>query len=322
MKISTICFILLVFLLAGAVSATTPDNETLKHPADDESHTELKASVISDDALKASQTTTSSPAKAKVTLKAPDVRMYYKDGKKFTVTVKDQSKKAVKNVKVKITINGQAYTKTTDSKGKATVNLNLKSGTYSALTSFQGSSKYEKASIKSTITVKSTVKAGDFSKYYTSKSPYSAKFYDKKGKLLKDASVKFKINSKTYSLKTSSKGVAKLNIDLKPGKYTITLTNTPTSESVTKTVTINSILQTKDMTVTQKSNSSFTVKVLNSYGKVSPNKKVTLTVNGSTFTVKTNNEGIAAHAINLLPGKYTITTQYGGLKNTNTITVN
>ncbi len=348
MKINTICFILLFFFMISAVNAADNNNETLESinqidtnvhvdkvhedalQAKSDTNEVISKSVESENTFSAIKNKTTSSAtekttlssKAKVTMKAPDVKMYYKDGSKFKVTLKDSSKKVIKNKKIKITINGATYTKTTDKKGIATLSLTLKSGTYKVVSTFEGTSSYAKQSVKSTVTIKSTIKCSDFSKYYKNTAKYSSKFYDQKGKLLKNTAIKFKLNSKSYSVKTDKYGVGKLAIDLKPGKYSISSINSKTSETVTKTVTIKSIIETKDLTMKEKDGSKFSVKILNSYGKVSPNKKVTLKVNGKTYTPKTNKNGIATQVIDLSAGKYTITTEYNGLKNTNKIIVN
>ena len=345
-KINTICFIFLLFLLIGVASAAEMDNETLqqtiKQPEDkicqiaSDSPDELLASPQNMEKLESSvdkekleagkskkaYASLITDSKLKVNINAPDVKMHYKDGSKLTVTVKDELKNAVKKSKVKITIDGKTYTKTTDSNGKASINLNLKSGKYAVTTTFDETKNYHKKSVKSTVTIKSTIKCDDMTKYYKNKASYYSKFYDKKGRLLKGTSIKFKLNSKSYTVKTDKKGVGKLAIDLKPGKYSISSMNSKTSETITKSITVKTLLETKDLTMNESDGSKFSVKVLNSKGKVSPNKKVTLKVNGKTYTPKSNSQGIASQTIDLPAGKYTITTEYEGLMNTNHITVN
>lgn len=338
-KINTICFIFLLFFMICAVSAADNENETLQSIEQPDPNQDLsklsvenvdeniiisstsdeKLSVVNENntILKA----TSTVKKEKVTLKAPDVKMHYKDGTKFKVTIKDKNKKAINKAKIKITINGKSYSKTTDSKGTASIDLNLNSGSYTAVTSFAATNKYEAQSIKSKITIKSTIKCSDFTKYYTNKAAYYSTFYDKKGKLLKDTAVKFKLNSKTYSVKTSAKGVGKLNVDLKPGKYSVSVINSKTSETIKKTITIKTIIETKDLTMNEGDKKKFTVKILNSNGKLSPNKKVSIKVNGKTYTKTTNKTGIASLDINLKAGNYSITTEYLGIKHTNKIVV-
>lgn len=327
-KINAICFVFLLIFLISAVSAADNENKTLQQTQLDSQENLCTVNAENLDELKATNTqpqltsSASKVTKEKVTLSAPNVKMYYKDGSKFKVTLKDSKKKAIKNAKIKIVINGVTYNKATDSKGIASINLNLKSGNYAVQTTFDGTSRYEKTNTKSTVTVKSTIKCGDLTKYYKNTASYSATFYDKKGKLLKNTNVKIKLNNKLYTIKTNSKGVAKLAIDLKPGKYNLIATNSKTTESVTKTVTIKSLIETRDLTFNESDTGKFNVKILNSNGKLSPNKKVTIKIDGKTHTKTTNNKGIATLNLNLNSGKYKITTEYSGIKSTNKITVN
>ena len=322
-KINTICFIFLFFFLICAVSAASNENETIKSVDLAQDTSRLCAEEISEKLEMSSETQklTATSVKENVSLTAPDIKMYYKDGSKFKVTLKDKNKKAIAKAKIKITIDGKSYEKVTDSKGKCSIELNLKSGSYTVLTSFAGTSKYNSKSIKSTVTIKSTIKSSDFSKYYKNSAAYYATFYNQKGKLLKNSPSKFKINSKTYSVKTNAKGVGKVAIDLKPGKYSINAINSNTSESVSKTVTIKSLIESSDLTLKDGDSGKFNVKILNSYGKPSANKKVKITVNGNTYTKTTNKSGIAILDVKLSSGKYNITTEYNGLKSVNHITV-
>ncbi len=337
------CFIILLFLLIGAVSASNSDNETLQKTVDQpndnisqpncedtltlsQNTEKLERNVNPDNAIKSklvhSIVPATASAKTKVTLKAPDVKMYYKDGSKFIVTLKNPSKKPIAKATIKITIDGKTYAKTTNSNGKVSMDLNFKSGKYTVTTTFDGTKTYEKKSVKSTVTIKSTIKCSDMTKFYKNKAAYYSTFYDKKGKVLKEAKVKFTLNSKTHTVKTSKKGVGKLAVDLKPGRYSITLINSKTSESVAKTITVKSLIETHDLTMNENDKSKFTVKVFNNKGKVSSGKRVTVKVNGKTYTPTSDSKGIASQVIDLPAGRYTITTEYDGLKNTNYITVN
>ena len=324
-KINTICFIFLFFCLICAVSAANNENETIKSIDSTQNLSKLSVEKISETLEANSQEVetlkATSVKKENVILKAPDIKMHYKDGSKFTATLKDKNKKAIPKAKIKIIIGGKSYNKVTDSKGKCLINLNLNSGTYTVLTSFAGTNKYNSQSLKSTVTVKSTIKCSDFSKYYKNTASYYSTFYTQKGKLLKNTPIKFKLNSKTYSVKTNAKGIGKLAVDLKPGKYSISSVNTNTSESVSKTITIKSLIVSSNLALKEGESGKFNVKILNSYGKVSPNKKVKITVNGKSYTKTTNKNGIASLDIKLNFGKYDIITEYNGLKSVNYITV-
>lgn len=321
-KINTICFVFILLFLISAVSAADNENETLQQIQPDSSEDLTTLSVSNNDVKNVEKlSATQTVEKKKVTLSAPDVKMHYKDGNKFMVTLK-YKKKVISNAKIQININGQSFTKTTDKTGKASINLNYKSGTYTVLSICNGNSEFEGTTAKSTVTIKSTIKCSDYSKYYKNTGKYSSTFYDKKGKLLKNTAIKFKLNGKVTSVKTNNKGVATLAINLKPGKYSIVVTNPKTTESLTKTVTIKSLIVTNDLTFNETQKAKFNVKILNSNGKASPNKKVTLKVNGKTYTKTTNKNGIATLDLSLSNGKYTITTQYSDLTVKNKITVN
>ena len=202
----------------------------------------LEAKKVENDKLESS--------KKKVTIHAPDVKMYYKDGHDFTITLKDSKNKGIDNQKVKISINGATYTKITNKKGTASINLNFNSGTYNVLTTYDGSKHYLKQSKKSTVTIKSTIKSNDLTKYYKNPSAYYSTFYDKKGNLLKKDSMKFKVNGKSHSVKTNKNGVGKLDINLKPGTYSIISVNSfiekdtsmPNSCFTLSTTNCNSVL--------------------------------------------------------------------------------
>lgn len=326
-KINTIAFIFLFVFLISAVSAAECENETIKSIGQPDYEDLCKVSVENTDKLQSPQdveklsASKNTVTKKKATLSAPNVKMYYKDGKKFTVTLK-YNKKVIGNAKVQIKINGETFTKTTNNKGQASINLNYKSGTYKVLSTCSGNDEFEPCSANSTVTIKSTIKCSDFSKYYKNTASYFATFYDKKGKLLKNTQVKIKLNGKTYSIKTNAKGVGKLAVDLKPGKYDISLINSQTSETIKKSVTIKSLIEANDLTFNETKKGKFIVKILNSYGKASPNKKITVKVNGKTYSAKTDKNGTASITLSLDAGTYTATTEYNGEKKSNKIIVN
>ncbi len=321
-KINTICFIFLFLFFISAASASDFENETQSN-ADDIGTAEnimLRAGNVENTKQSLEKNTAST--KQKVTLKAPDVTMYYEDGHKLSVTLTDRNKKPISDAKLKIAMNDRTYTTVTDKNGVGSLGLHLKSRTYSATITFDGTDTYEKASTTSTITIKSTIKCGDFTKYYKNTAAYSATFYDAKGNCLKNTQVKFQINAKTYLAKTDSKGSAKLNINMKPGTFSITPINPKTSEQISRTLSVKSLIETGNLVMNENDGSAFYVKILDCNGKASPNKKVTLKVYGKTYASSTDKRGQVKLIIRLKPGEYLITTEYDDLKVSNMITVN
>lgn len=333
-KINTICFIFLFFFLICAVSAADNENETLKTISPDLNDHQAMSSACDSEVIqvknvenpkqnlaKSENPINTKVTRQKVSLNAADVNMYYKDGHKFSVTAKDKNRRPIAKINLKITIDGKSYSRVTDSKGTASLYLNLKSGKYVVLTVFDGTNAYEKASIKNTVTIKSTVKCSDFTKYYKNTAQYSATFFDQRGNILKNTPVKFQIRADTYTVKTDKKGEAKLRIDLKPSKADIIVINTQTTEKVTKKITIKSLIQTSDLTMDEGDGANFNVKIMDSNGKASAGKRVTLKLNGQTYIENTDNAGQIKLPINLKAGTYTITTEFDGCRANNRITV-
>ena len=75
-------------------------------------------------------------------------------GKNYKITLSDSSGKALSGQKVSFKINGKTYSLTTDSKGSAYLQINLREGKYAMVTSFAGSNAYSASSLSVTLTVK------------------------------------------------------------------------------------------------------------------------------------------------------------------------
>ncbi|MEE0902374.1 MAG: Ig-like domain repeat protein, partial [Methanobrevibacter sp.] len=80
--------------------------------------------------------------------------------KKYTITLKDNTGKAIKNAKVYLKVNGKTYKATTNSKGKATFKITKldKKGTFKATITYKGSKYYNNVTKKANIKVISTWK--------------------------------------------------------------------------------------------------------------------------------------------------------------------
>ena len=98
-------------------------------------------------------------ATPKLTAKAKTFKTTTKT-KKYTVTLKDNTGKALKNAKVTLKVNGKTYKAKTNSKGKATFKITklTKKGTYKATITFKGDKNYKKVTKKAKIRVIVTFK--------------------------------------------------------------------------------------------------------------------------------------------------------------------
>ena len=249
------------------------------------------------------------------TVTSKDVTKYYKGSTKYSATFLDKNGSALANTKVKITVNGKTYTKTTDSNGVASMNINLKPGTYKVtatnpVTGYKLTTKFK---------ILTTIKANDITKVYKDGKKFSATFLNSNGKALANKKVKFKINGKTYTKKTNSKGVASLSLTtLKKGTYKIISYN---KDGLTKTnkvkvlKTVKTTLTSSEYTFLKSDSKTVKVKLLNKLGYApSKGQVIKFTIKGKTYTAKTNKNGIAKFKVpsSLKVGIYSVKYKFSG----------
>ena len=258
----------------------------------------------------------------KTVLEAENVVMYYKDGTRFAVVLRDIYGNPLANMDVTISINGRDYVKQSDENGTASLGLNLESKNYTVVTVFGGNSKYFGTRSNNTVSILSTLISKDIVKYYRNGTQFYATVLDFKGNPLANTTVMFNINGVFYNKTTDENGTAKLNIWLRPGKYIITIFNLVTGEQAGNNVTVLSkIVENYDLIKYYKNASKFSVKILDSQGYPVEGTIVTFNINGVFYYKETDANGIASLAINLRPGKYVITTMYGQYDVGNNVTV-
>ena len=147
---------------------------------------------------------------------------------------------------VSIGFNANVYNRTTDENGQARLQINLQNaGTYTFAISFLGDENYEGAFEVAKITVNrqkaNLTASGATYKATAATKTLTATYKTKAGNAIVGKTVKFIVNGKTYSAKTDSNGVAKVNVSLNTkGTYSVTVTapNTNTYAEVNKTVTL------------------------------------------------------------------------------------
>jgi transglutaminase-like putative cysteine protease len=242
------------------------------------------------------------------TITAKDVTKYYKGSTKYTATFLNTDGAVLANTNVKINVNGQTYTKTTNSNGVASLDINLNPGTYKVV----ANNPVTGFNLTTTFKILSTISANDVTKVVNDGKEFTATFYKSNGKVLANKKVKFKINGKTYKVKTNSKGVASLSLSaLTKGKYKIISYN---KDGLTKTNTVKVVksaatsLSASDYTFLKSDKKKIKVKLLNQYGNA-PGKGqiVKFKVNGKKYTAQTNKNGNAKLKLpSLDSGVYTV----------------
>ena len=277
----------------------------------------ITASVGGDGVYALNSTTVKITVNPGVIIDAPDVTKYYGGSERFAVTLKDLNGNPIFNANIKITINGNTYTKTTDKNGETSIGINLNSGIYNVTTEYDGIKVY------STVTVKDTVIAKDVTKIFRNGTQYQGTFVDSNGNLIRNTDIRININGVFYIRTTDANGMAQMNINLPPGTYILTAINPLSGEQHTTTVTVlPNIVENYDVTKYYKNASQYSLRLLDDKGNpVGAGVSIQLNINGVFYTRTSDANGYVKMNINLPPGTYIVTAEYKGLRVSNTINV-
>ena len=193
--------------------------------------------------------------------------------------------------------------------------INLNPGNYTIKTTFNGTT------VENTVTVLPTLIAEDLVKYCGNASQFFISLIDGEGNAVTGKNITLNINGVFYNRLTNENGTAKLNINLEPGEYILTATDPLTGLQMSYNITVLPVLFADNLEMKYKDGSTFNALVLNGEGKPLTNAKVTFNVNGVFYTKYSNSSGIAKLNINLMAGEYIITSEYDGMRISNTITI-
>ena len=306
------------YLDNGALKSTYEDSYGQVQTSSNENDNETSGnddvlSVSSDDKLSASS------AKVSTQLSIYDAH-YSKSATYFKVTLKDKGGKAVSNQKISLKVSGKTYSAISNSNGVASIKTDaLAKGSYDVTLKYAGSKGYSASTLSKKVKVLSSISGSDITKYYGPVSEYSVTFW-KNNKALANTKVSFKVNGVTYTKTTDKNGVAKLPVNLAPGKYIITIKNPYSKESVSK-----KYISKKDSTtlkhgktatfMTPNKKHSFTVTLKSKHNVLIKGKTVTFKYNNKKVTAKTNAKGKATVTLSALKkGTYSISYSYSGDK--------
>ena len=240
------------------------------------------------------------------TLIAENLTKYYGGPERLSATVVNGKGRFIPELTVDFNINGQTYSRVTDSNGQASIGINLNSGKYGATVEFNGIKVYP------TVTIKSTIDGKDVGKIEKGPEQYIAEFSDTTGKKLTSGTAIFNINGVFYYRDIDSNGQAKLNLRLGVGEYVITAYNPVSNEQSANIVKINPrFANNSDVTKYYRNATQYHITLLGDDGKaVGAGETVTFNINGVFYERTTNENGTASLNINLMTGDYVITAIY------------
>lgn len=284
-------------------------------------------SIISDNGFVASDNIPS----IKTVIFAPGVSTVFNpNGVSLPVTVYDENGEAITNALVNVIVNGVSYTATTDAKGVANVALNLNAGNYDALITYSGNDTYGPKTVNTEITVTklsskiiakssvavflTTIKSG----YY-----YNIVLKDVNGNVLANQDVNLTFNGKTSTYTTDENGTINVKLSAtKAGTYTLNVAfdggDNYAASSLTSKVVITKkatkVVAAKKTFKASTKTKKYTVILKDAFGKVISNAKVTIKVNGKTYTAVTASNGKATFKITKLTkkGTYSAVVKFAG----------
>ena len=235
-----------------------------------------------------------------------DLSMYYKNGSRYEVSIYQDGKiinSQNNDSKVIFNVNGVNYTKELVN-GKASIGINLNPGNYTITTFYHYTDGL--ATKTNNIEVLSTILANDVVKFFRNGTQYCAKFLDGCGSPLVNASVTFNINGVLYKKQTDYEGVARLNINLFPGKYILTAMH-PDGLMYGYNITVLSTIHGDDIVKFFRNGTQYCAKFLDGCGSPLVNASVIFNINGVFYKKQTDDNGMARLNINLFPGEYILT---------------
>lgn len=181
-------------------------------------------SIISDEPLE--EVNDTAVEKADSEIHAKSTKGYESFKTKFTVTLTSNNT-SLASKQVKINLNGNNYTRTTNDAGQASVNVKLSKGSYVAKYYFLGDNDTNPSNGSAKITIKSPVKTvlkqSDANINYRqgSKTVFIVRLLTSSGACVKKQTVTFKVNGKKYDEVTNSKGYAQVFLNLKKGTHKV-----------------------------------------------------------------------------------------------------
>ena len=265
--------------------------------------------------------------KANTKIVSSNLNMIPKMAEYYSITLKDANGNALANQRVTFKVNGKTYTKTTNSKGVAKVKLkfNKNKKTYKIAISFKGNNKYKGVSKTNKLIVKYSSKKAKLTTPSVTIPPKTAKYYtvslkDANGNAISKQKVAVKINGKKYTKKTSSKGQIKIKVKFSKLKsYNVKaiyngnkIYKKASSSGKIKVAKTATKITAPTISMIPKQTKSYTV-TLKAGSKSLSKQKLTIKVNGKTYTKTTDSKGQASISVNFAKeNKYVVNVNYKG----------
>ena len=249
------------------------------------------------------------------------------------VKVTDEDGRPVKEGNVIVTMPNGTNITVPVVNGTATVPLNTTPGTTNITVTYNGTDNYDKTSTNITVTTDkynttipidtiSSVSLGD-------KVNITGKLLDENNNIIPNANITVKVNNKSYTTKTNSKGVYSLQYTTVTGgvnnvtvSYAGNKTYNPTNNQTTFIAKVNSTIKSKQ-TGNTVGNTSIQLNITDKNGnKVQNGTVIVKDEDGNIIANATVKDGVADIPLNLTSGKHNLTVTYTGNELCDPVTIN
>lgn len=231
----------------------------------------------------------------------------------FKLILQDANGTPLANKKVQIEINGIEYTRTTDDKGIATLNVRLQCGKYPIVVNFEDD-EYKRVNAGAIVTINPVITTQNMIMSEQDGSQFVAILSNVDGVRLEGVPLTFIVNGVEYKRTSGANGEAKLNINLNQGEYKIITQsfNAQTENKITigPKPKLTTRMEGTNVNKAKSDSTAYQCAVYDSNGRV--HGTVEITVNGVTYKREANSEGLYKLNINLEPGSYQVTAKYLG----------
>ncbi|MCQ2977534.1 MAG: Ig-like domain-containing protein [archaeon] len=216
------------------------------------------------------------------------------------------------------------YSVMSDSKGIASLDLDLTVGNYSIYALFEGNSIYNSSDLSSNLEVRymdTSINMSAPNYYYSENVIVTVYLKGDNGAVdLNDKSIILDVNGRKYYSKTVN-GVAKFELGSLPiGNYIVKATfeadENCTGAELSSSFKVNIMptsLDANNVTVMYNNGSNLIIYLKDINGKAIASKSVSITINGKTYTKMTNGDGKVSISLNtLVPKTYTTNISFSG----------
>ena len=244
---------------------------------------------------------------------------YVNKGKAYVLTLKDAKGKLLSGAKITLVFNGRTYTRTTNSKGQASLTVSGPIGnTYKMTYKYAGNTNFLASSGSVNIKIRLGTSISGSGSSIVQGNTYKVTLKDANGAVLAKQKVTLTFGTRVYNKITNSKGQVSLKISATANKsYDLTYAFDGTSYYGPSQASVSLFVKTPT-TMTNSGSSlvsgnAYKVTLKDSNGKALANKNVTFTISGKDYVKTTNSDGQASLTIKGTFGKtYPLSYKFAG----------